>query len=164
MPASVEKIEIFAKSVRKYCKWVEKAPSNEEDEVNLVIKLLADLYSKALQLPEIKVSKDIKASVISDHEMKKVYRRFKGLPFNYYSQIFDPLKVPSEEPVVGDLADDLSDIYRDLKKGLFLYDHGDEREAAWEWQLHFRIHWGQHVVAALYALHCCSVETYFDNL
>jgi hypothetical protein len=46
------------------------------------------------------------------------------LPLNHYSTCFDPLIVPAEEPVVGSIPDDLADIWRDVKRGLALYEAG----------------------------------------
>lgn len=162
MQSSEQKIEAFAQSVRMYCQWAEEAPSNPADEIKLALKFLSDLYGKAIQLPQIKVAGGIEPNKVSEDNRQQVYKRFGSLPFNHYSQIFNPLVCPPEEPVIGDLADDLSDIYGDLRMGLSLYDGGHQQAAAWEWQLHFRIHWGRHLVAALYAMHCYAEENLFD--
>jgi hypothetical protein len=88
-----------------------------------------------------------------------VYERFGGLPFNYYSECFDPLIVPAaEEPVVADLADDLADIWRDVKGGLMLWHDDESDAAAWHWRFHFESHWGLHASSAMYAL-----QTWFSR-
>jgi hypothetical protein len=85
-------------------------------------------------------------------EYDRIFRRFGALPFNYYSECFDPLILPAEEPVAADLADDLADIWRDVKGGLLLYDAGSPQSAAWHWSTHYSFHWGHHATSALYAL------------
>jgi hypothetical protein len=85
-----------------------------------------------------------------------VYRRFAALPVGKYSEIFDPSDVPAGEPVVGDVADDLADVYRDLIQGVRLEAAGRPRDALWQWLMNFHIHWGRHAVSALRALHCAS--------
>jgi len=57
----------------------------------------------------------------------------------------------------GSLADDLTDIYCELKYGLTLLDAqpDDPNEAFDGWRTGYRVHWGQHLVDAerhLYAL------------
>jgi hypothetical protein len=83
-------------------------------------------------------------------EKLKEFRRFGSLPFNFYSECFNPLVVPAEEPVIADFADDLADIWRDVKPGLLLFRAGDR--AAGHWRFHFDVHWGHHATAAMYAL------------
>ena len=50
----------------------------------------------------------------------------------------------------GSLADDLTDIYCELKYGLMLLQDEPEREAdAYaSWQEGYRVHWGQHLIDA----------------
>jgi hypothetical protein len=55
----------------------------------------------------------------------------------------------------GSLADDLTDIYFELKRGLRLLDAAGPDEVAHLWGVGFKRHWGQHLVDAerhLYAL------------
>jgi Domain of unknown function (DUF5063) len=150
----------FISTVQEYCAWVESAPAPEIDEAKKAISLLAALYHQALNLSATDTEEDIEAERISDDEWKQVYKRFGALPFNYYVSVFSPSKIDEEKPqTLGDLADDLADIYRDLKAGLNLFNRGYTREAVWEWKLHFNIHWGRHASSALYALHCYIADT-----
>jgi Domain of unknown function (DUF5063) len=67
--------------------------------------------------------------------------------------MFDPYE-SGATPVMGSLADDAADIYRDLRGGLSLIDvDGGLDNAVWEWQFGFEYHWGVHAASALYALH-----------
>jgi hypothetical protein len=69
-----------------------------------------------------------------------------------YWEIFDPTQ--QEEPVSGSLADDLTDIFRDLQKGLAISERGASvSEVLWEWRFSFKFHWGRHAMDALRAIH-----------
>jgi hypothetical protein len=62
-----------------------------------------------------------------------------------------------EQSKTGSLADDLTDIYCELKYGLTLLDAQpeDPDEAFEGWRTGYRVHWGQHLVDAerhLYSL------------
>ena len=150
--------EKFAAAVEEYCGWAESEPKTESDEVKIAIRLLAKLYFKVLALPEHGPGNDIGVNRISDEEWKKMLKRFGALPFNYYSVFFSPAKVAEDEPVTGDLADDLADIYRDIKEGLKLYEKGHVTEALWEWHQSFYSHWGRHATSALHALHAYAAD------
>jgi hypothetical protein len=151
--ASTEKFAILARS---YCEWAEGVPENPKQEALCALSLLTELCSCALTLPE--TFEDGEAENISGEDYALVFKRFGALPFNYYANCFDPLALPAEEPVVGDLADDLADIWRDLRAGLSLFDSGYKVAAARNWRFAFRIHWGRHAAAALYPLHCWLAE------
>jgi hypothetical protein len=56
--------------------------------------------------------------------------------------------------VVGDLADDLVDIYRDVSAGSAFHDAGCVDDAIWQWGFSFQTHWGKHASSAIRALHC----------
>lgn len=73
------------------------------------------------------------------------------MPVSTYSDVFNPLK--DTEPVTSNLADDLADIYRDIKGGLVLFDSQHPIDAAWEWRFGFQTHWGHHLVGAQRAIH-----------
>ena len=71
---------------------------------------------------------------------------------------FDPIG-GAHESMSGSLADDLADIYYDVKEGLALYDaaevSGHASDAVHFWKRSYRLHWGQHLVDAerhLYSL------------
>ena len=104
----------FVSVVREYCGWSKSKPKTEIEEVKTAIILLANLYSNVLSLPKNDPGQDIEGKRISDEEWKDMFKRFGALPFNYYSVFLSPAKVAEEEPVTGDLADDLADIYIEI--------------------------------------------------
>ena len=143
-------VAAFAAAAEAYCAWAEGEPHNADEDAGLARLLLLDLCRAAIDLPAVEA--DGNAPEISDDDYQRVFRRFGSLPFNYYSKCFDPLIVPAAEPVTADLADDLADIWRDVKRGLLLYREGHTDAAVWQWRFHFDIHWAHHATAALYAL------------
>jgi hypothetical protein len=75
-----------------------------------------------------------------------------GPAWNSYQEVFDPYANPPEAPVTGSLADDLSDIYCDLKRGEDYWASGEFDAAVWEWQFGFESHWSEHTTGALRAI------------
>ena len=68
--------------------------------------------------------------------------------------VFDASIVPSEEPVTGDVIDDLADIYKDLKFGLWYLSKGSEVDDVFLWRFNLGVHWARHAMGAMYALYC----------
>lgn len=62
----------------------------------------------------------------------------------------------------GSLADDLTDIYFDLKPGLVLLEDVLPENVAGFWQASFVMHWGQHLVDAERHLYALKVRQAFD--
>ena len=120
------------------------------------LHLLSKLYQQALLLPSM--FGEEKPDEVTHGAWKIVYARFDSLPFNYYMQCSRPHNVPDDLPGVADLADDLADIWRDLKRGLSLYNAGHIPAACWEWQQGFWQHWGNHAAGGIYALHSWLAE------
>ncbi len=64
--------------------------------------------------------------------------------------------IATEEPEVRclTLADDLADIWSDLKGPLLLLEAGgEEADAVWAWRFGASTHWGTHAVEAIRAVH-----------
>jgi hypothetical protein len=147
----------FATVTREFCDWAEGPPVAGEIEMLIARRLLVCLTSLALELPNTECD-DVERVEISHEAWTAMFKRFGELPVNYYGHCFDPLKVPADEATLGDLADDLADIWRDLKEGLMLWEAGHKNAAAFEWRESFTIHWGRHAAGALYPLHCWAQE------
>lgn len=142
-------VDDFASVAQRLRAWVfSEAPAPEEDLV-VVCQLLADLVAAGCALGW---SVGIPSLLEADRsEVDRARARAANLPLQYYSEIFNNLIVPPEEPVTGDLADDLADIYGDLAPGLVLYRSGRSQEAADHWRFWFAVHWGEHATSALRA-------------
>jgi hypothetical protein len=156
-PDALRSLQAFAAAAEAYCAWAESDAGNAKEEAQRARRLLAELFRRALDLPQLFA--DVKPPEIAADDYSRMFRRFGALPFNYYAECFDPLVVPAEEPVTADLADDLADIWRDVKSGLLLFARSELEAAAWQWRFHFVVHWGHHASAALYALQSwCSAN------
>jgi hypothetical protein len=149
--ATESAIDNFAEVARRYCAWAENELGDPNEEMRRVRLLLAELHLAAVKLPALGIGKNMDAVSISHDEWSRFYEKFRVLPVTEYSEVFNPLK--AEEPVTNNLADDLADIYRDVKAGLSLHDAQHPVDAAWEWRLNFQLHWGQHLVGAQRAIH-----------
>lgn len=160
--ASFESAEVvrFSKAARQYCSWAEASPSESGAELQRGLRLLSEVYAAALDLPEVSAALADTESGLSQQDWKSIFRRFGSLPIDAYSEVFDPSVVPGEPPVVGQIADDLADVYRDLVHGIRLLEHGRAEEAVATWQMNFRIHWGRHAVSALRVMHCLAETTH----
>ena len=120
---------------------------------------LASLYAAAAQLPVVEPdTDDIRARVMSQERWWALFREL-GARFEekaFYTEVFDPAELAVTEPVTGNLADDLADIFRDLSDGLAVEEEWSANrpnDVMWTWQFDFESHWGRHATSALRALH-----------
>ncbi len=111
-------------------------------------------------LEPVEFSEDIPEQFRIHHDQwKAIYDRVsRALPQTWYLTYFDLTESldPEQKPGIGDLADDLADIYRDLKPGLRAIANQDDTvmgAVVFEWQFSFRSHWGDHAVNAMKLLH-----------
>ncbi|MFC4728403.1 DUF5063 domain-containing protein [Coralloluteibacterium thermophilus] len=149
----MQQLDDFFDAATAFCAWAESAPGVPDDEVDTAIKMLSKLLALVHELPELFDEED--APELTHEEWQVVHKRFLDmLPFNYYASYSEPHDTNDPSPGIGDVADDLADIWRDLKGGLALYHKGNDAAAAWEWRDSFSIHWGRDATSALYALQC----------
>ena len=163
--AERETVERFAGSVERFCSLIEHHQSLTAGEfVRSCAVCLADLYTAAVPLSLLPVeidSDELIEDAVSTEQARAIDRQIGGILGSacLYWEVFDPRE--ESDPVVGDLGDDLADIYRDVKNGLVAFSKGSANEAIWHWQWGFRYHWGDHVVDALRVMHrivCASLE------
>ena len=117
----------FAEVAKKYCGAVDSARSVERNDLVLrIYRLLPLLIREAIGLAVVEPSeygnqKERRKARMSEQQWGELYSLLKEKlwDWNLYSQVFDPTK--AREAIDGSLADDIADIYRDLKKGLVLH-------------------------------------------
>ncbi|AFY44530.1 DUF5063 domain-containing protein [Nostoc sp. PCC 7107] len=141
----------------KYCDWAEGYSDNPEQDIITARKLLAELHLGIIDLleidlPDMNCEEEVE-TVRSSYELSSIYQRLKILPIDNYWDVFEPLNLEDNQPVLNSIIDDLNDIYQDLKRGLIIYNQAYFMEALWEWCFHFEIHWGAHLVGAQRAIH-----------
>jgi hypothetical protein len=152
---STAAVDIFVREARSYCSFVDKAATlSLADRLRTARARLLDLYSAALSLPSVK-PEDAEAS--PDPDVPTGWPGFEDK--DVYWEVFDPYEHEDNEPTAGSLADDVLDVYRDIRRGLTLWDASQTQNAIWEWRFHFDVHWGDHAVDALRALHrACKAD------
>lgn len=150
----------FVQLARQFCNFVENSASFESRDFLETSQLfLIKIYQL---VGDIEVT-DNGAELPFDHilnnaQFDEIVELIKNklLDHRYYWVVFDPINVEDTEPGCGDLLDDISDIYKDVKGALLLYDSGleDAKDLAmWQVKFDFENHWGQHCINAIYAFH-----------
>lgn len=150
----------FVAEARQFCDFMRKAPG-----VPLAKRLAAarqrllSLYDAGSRLPHVEPPAGVDAG--PNPGAPEGWIGFDK--FETYWEVFDPYV--DDAPVVGSLSDDLLDVYFDVRRGLELWDREVPMSAAiWEWRFHFDIHWGDHAIDALRALHrACREESSAGN-
>jgi hypothetical protein len=152
--------------VRRFQHWTLESPSAGGAVAREALLWLTALYGAALGLPSpfVATIETEHPARVDDAEFDRVRIWCARLPFQYYGEVFDPIVVPPENPIVGDVADDIANVYRDVVTGLCLFDLGLHDHALWEWGFGFRAHWGKHATDAIRALHLWLASNEPDHL
>ena len=143
----------FAEVVREFCEWCVGARQTDFEAASWLCRL----YAAALVLPQVGPENEEGLPEIPSSELSRAEVGLVSFNGRYYWEVFDPDPSLSEKPCIGDLGDDLLDIYKDVRQGLLVFDRGDYIDAMWHWSFLHRVHWGRHAAAALLALHGLSV-------
>lgn len=158
----------FAGIANRFCSVVDSASGMERADLLLQIyRILPKLIDEAISLPDVKLSDSddppegnsepaFRAKVRQgEQEWRQLYNLLKEklADWDRYWQVFDPIE--DDEALFGTLADDIADIYRDLKEGLVLSEthQAPPEDIIWNWRLLFYSHWGKHAMDALLAIH-----------
>jgi hypothetical protein len=166
MNDTIDAVDQFGVEAVRYEQWAHSEEPNAGLAAREALIRISSLYVAALQLPppftdELEGQPKVERIPTDDYAKVKAYR---GLPIDMYSEIFDPLPVPPEEPVIGSIGDDVIDIYGEVLTGLRAYQAGNKAGALWEWGFGFRHHWGEHATGAIRALHAWLASNECDRL
>jgi Domain of unknown function (DUF5063) len=147
----------FRRIAEEYCSLVEGARATDPDEfLDRLLKTLPALYAAGRRLPGMAPASDKDLpDRPTDDEWKAVYEGLgEALPADYYRSV-EPFPIESDdEPSLGSLADDLADIWRDIREGLLALEAGSpEADVVFHWRFLLSPHWGRHAADALAALH-----------
>jgi hypothetical protein len=149
----------FGAAAQEFCRAVDAAEDSTRSSFLLrIYRVLPELISAALQLPHLAPSDSTESedqTRLSRIEWERIYNAVAKRvgDWDIYWQLFDPTK--NEEPGAGSLADDLTDIYREVNDGI-LADRKHLRppqDIVWEWRFSFYSHWGKHAIDASQAIH-----------
>jgi hypothetical protein len=166
----VEIAKQFSVTVRRFCKIVESAPTLEKNQLLVQIyQILPELIGQAIHLPDVELSDEEDPNRVDSRGFHEQWKELFDLlqeklgDADLYWQLLDPTM--DSKTGAGLLADDLADIYGNLKEGLVLLEgpEGSPREAIWHWRLLFYSHWGQHAIDALRIIHFHLHDKFIDH-
>lgn len=150
----------FVAVANEYCKYAEHAGELKGGEIlGILQRLLPLLYLKASLLPELEpFFEDDNEKFVTESDWFRINDAFKSKfgTANDYLELYDEKYIESETPVPSSLAENMADIYQDMKDFLLLYQTGTKEvmnDAVWECRLNFENIWGQKLVNALKAIH-----------
>lgn len=137
-----------------YCRLIDAVQSRTEGWLEALFQLMPRLHAAvtALNAYDAGDTPLCETDLDDRFELYSRLRKVLGERDSYWLE-FDA--APDGVHMSGSLADDLTDIYFDLRHGLELLDEVWPQRAAQAWRSSYRMHWGQHLVDAerhLYAL------------
>ena len=153
-PESSRMLEV----AREYCTLIESAESADERWLRELAELLPRLHAAVAALGSTSPSngEPMRVDLDARFDLFSRLRRLLGDRDGYWLE-FDT--VQEEQQMSGSLADDLTDIYCELKFGLTRLETEDDPEATLRgWRHGFRVHWGQHLVDAERHLYTLSTR------
>jgi hypothetical protein len=158
----------FTAAASRYAALVERCETAEGDDRDAVISelgvQLAELYSRAARIPGIELP-EADTDVAGDPEMTTTeffgalahLERVIVATFDWgYLEQFHEMK---QEDVAWELADDLAEVYHDIRHDLAQLANGQRdgeptwSNAIWEVRFGFWTHWGHHAVSAMKVMH-----------
>jgi hypothetical protein len=150
----------FVAAANEFCKYAEHASEIKGEEMLKILqRILPYLYLKASLLPSLEpFFEDGNEKFVTEDDWFRIHDRFREKfgTANDYLEVFDEKMKDSDVPVVSSLAENMADIYQDLKDFLLLYQTGTPEvmnDAVWESRLNFENYWGQKLTNSLRAIH-----------
>ena len=156
--SSRDSIYAFKGAAERYVALIDAAESAERLHLFLdLASALSGIYATALELPKSEPgSTDLVADGMGSEGRSESLKRMENLlgADDWYWTAVPFMKKDNPELVTGSLADDLTDVYLDLKSGLDQLGAGvPNPDVIWEWRFAFWSHWGEHAVNALRIIH-----------
>jgi Domain of unknown function (DUF5063) len=150
-------LQSFVELAAGFCSWCEMQNPDFGRELQAT-QWLARLHAAAVELPKTESSNHAGLPKLPAVQLAAAQRNFEKYAGWYYRTVSNSDPTNTDEPGMGDVGDDLMDTYKDIKAGSLLYHQGLVAEALWYWSYLHRVHWGQHVLGALSALHSNQAE------
>jgi hypothetical protein len=158
-------VRAFVAAATRYCGLIESQPTDRDLWLAETLQAIAMLYAAAPVVRELGLpggSRAIPSELrLSNEQWQTLFGHLRQILGKdaHYSSHFNPLTADpaDEQTTIGDLADDLADIYRDLKPGLAAWSlsgNAYEEDILFQWVHYGHVHhWGRHAVDAMRALH-----------
>ncbi|OQB65460.1 MAG: hypothetical protein BWX96_00039 [Bacteroidetes bacterium ADurb.Bin145] len=150
----------FVAVANEFCKYAERAAEVKGDDLLRILqRILPLMYIKASLLPSFEpYFEDGNEKFVTETDWNRINDTLKKKFGNAddFLELFDEKFNESEIPVPSSLAENMADIYQDLKDFLLLYQTGTEEvmnDAIWECKMNFENIWGQKLVNSMKAIH-----------
>lgn len=150
----------FVAVANEFCKYMDHAGEINGDEMlRIMQRILPLLYLKASLLPGLEpYFEDGNEKFVTEEVWFRIHNILieKFGTANDYLEVFDEKVNETDGPIVSSLAENMADIYQDLKDFLLLYQTGTQEvmnDAVWECRMNFENYWGQKLTNSLRAIH-----------
>lgn len=166
MSQEIKNEPVYSKNViemltvaNEFCMFTEKSDSySKKDVLEYYQRILPLLYLKGSLVPLISMSNPENSErFVTQESWERIFNQIHNTLSNDDNYWFvDPSEDTENEAIQGSIADNLADIYQDLKDFIMLYQKSNL--SAKECAVHdcakfFRNHWGKCLVKALQAIH-----------
>ena len=138
-------------TAREYCRLIESAQPGNDEWLSELAQLLPRLHALVAVMEPASADSgsepELDLDLDSRFEMFSHLHETLGDRDSYWLEFDSPR---GALPATGSLADDLTDIYYDLKLGLdrLAIEPDDLAPTLSDWVAGYRIHWGRHLVDA----------------
>jgi len=148
----------FLSIAQKYCLFVEKIDEREKKDIfDALSKALPLIYVKGVLLPEIDVEDfSLNEKYVTAEQWQDIFNDLRAAFGEDDEYWFIENDNPVNDPVKGSLADNLTDIYQDMKDFVLLYQNpmrDAKKIAVWEIRKLFFSHYGFRIVNVLKVIH-----------
>jgi hypothetical protein len=150
----------FTAVATEFCKYAEHASEIKGAELlNIMQKLLPLLYLKASMLPQLEpFFEDGNEKFVTESDWNLIHENLKGTlrSANDYIDLLDDPAAGDEGTILSGIAEDMADIYQDMKNFVLLYQTGTDEvmnDAVWECKMNFENYWGIRLINSLKAIH-----------
>lgn len=159
----------FAVVAADFCRFIESFREGRPDHLYTQMEKILQTIHQAILPVEIEMAEgehpEFDGLKLSHQQWQELYRVIDGIvrpESSTLSEFHKEIAADSEQTETCDatrawmFSDDLADIYRDLYRGLALWETDTPEgwaEAAWEWRFNYGIHWGEHLFRAMLTVH-----------
>lgn len=140
--------DTMLETAREYCDLIEAAEDANGQWLQRLLELLPRLHAAMAALGPLanERSEPMRVDLDARFDLFTRLRQLLGERDAYWMQ-FDVGQ--DGQQMSGSLADDLTDIYCELKYGLMRLDSDKDPDTTLEgWRYGYQVHWGQHLVDA----------------
>jgi hypothetical protein len=150
----------FVTVAAEFCNFLEQSENIKRLQfVDTSLKILPLLYLKASMLPECKmIGEEAPENYVTEETYEVLRMNLTDIlaEKDDYLDVFIKDMVYSDQPIKKSIAEDLADIYQDIKDFIFVFQLGlneTMNDSLAICQEHFKEYWGQTLVNTMRALH-----------